>query len=177
MKVKSPKDFWAGLMFIAFGLGAMGISLTHYQFGTAVRMGPGYFPTVLGGLMATLGLIILIGSLTVEGPKVPKFNFRPLLLVLIGVLAYGYLMKPLGLVLATVALVAISALGGHEFRIKEVVILSVVMAVFSIAVFVKGLTLPFPLCPEAVDDHCQAALNFNQPPQKPEAKPERAKKK
>ena len=177
MKVKSPKDFWAGLMFIAFGAAAMGIALSNYQFGTAVRMGPGYFPTVLGGLMATLGLIILLGSLSIPGRKVPKFTCRRLILVLLGVLAYGYLMKPLGLVLATVALIAISALGGHEFRIKEVVILSVVMAAFSIGVFVKGLTLPFPLCPEAIDDHCQSALNFNQPPPKPEARPERAKKK
>lgn len=178
MKIKSPKDFWAAVMFIAFGAAAMVIALKNYQFGTAVRMGPGYFPTVLGGLMIFLGAIIMAGSLAVNGPKVPAFNFRPLLLVLAGVLAYGYLMKPLGLVLATFALVIVAGLGGHEFRIKEAVVASLVLAVFSIGVFVKGLTLPFPLCPGPLDDACQAALNFGsgQPAQPAETAEKRKKK-
>ena len=68
-----------------------------------------------------------------------------------GCVAYGYLMKPLGLVLATVALVFISAFGGHEFKWKEVLILSVILVIFSVLVFVKGLTLPFPLCPDFIE--------------------------
>ena len=151
MKIKSPKDFWAGVMFIAFGLAAMIIALINYQFGTAVRMGPGYFPTVLGGLLVVLGLMTIGASLAIEGPKVPKFHFRPLLLISGACVAYGYLMKPLGLVLATAVLVFVSALGGHEFKWKEVTILSIVLIVFSVLVFVKGLTLPFPLWPEAFE--------------------------
>ena len=147
MKVKSPKDFWAGLMFIAFGLFAMFWALKSYQMGSAVRMGPGYFPTVLGGLLAVLGAIILADSFVIQGPKVPSFYFRPLLLITTGCVLYGYLMKPLGLVLASAILVFVSALGGHEFKWKEVSILSVVLIIFSVLVFVKGLTLPFPLWP------------------------------
>ena len=98
MRIKNPKDFWAGVMFIVFGLAAMIIALMNYQFGTAVRMGPGYFPTVLGGLLVVLGLITIAASLAVEGPKVPAFHFRPLLLISGACVAYGYLMKPLGLV-------------------------------------------------------------------------------
>ncbi|HZQ73698.1 MAG TPA: tripartite tricarboxylate transporter TctB family protein [Burkholderiales bacterium] len=147
MKIKSPKDFWSGIMFAGFGLFFMLWSLEHYQMGTAVRMGPGYFPAVLGGLLTVLGLIVLAGGLAVQGPAVPQFHFRPLLFISVGVVLYGYLMKPLGLVGATAALVYVSAYGGHEFKWKEVTILYVILFVFSWLVFVKGLTLPFPIWP------------------------------
>ena len=147
MKVKSPKDFWAGLMFIGVGVFFAVWAVTHYQMGSAVRMGPAYFPTLLGGLLAVLGLMTLAGSFVIEGPKVAQFHFRPLLLISAACVAYGYLMKPLGLVGATAALVFISAYGGHEFKWREVAILYVVLIVFSVLVFVKGLTLPFPMWP------------------------------
>ena len=200
MRIKSPKDFWAGVMFIGMG-GFFAIwALTHYQMGTAVRMGPAYFPAVLGGLLAFLGAIVLFESfiLKAEGKAarvdVP-FNIidmivalavlvasvwilrkvgvssdwglivgsaivavltiflrpgaKPLILISAACVVYGYLMKPLGLVAATALLVGISAFGGHEFKWREVVILYVVLIVFSVLVFVKGLTLPFPLWPAA----------------------------
>ena len=147
MKIKSPKDFWSGLMFVASGLFFAIWAATHYQMGTAVRMGPAYFPAMLGGLLAVLGAIILAGSLVMQGPKVPQFFFRPLLMVSLGCVLYGYLMKPFGLVGATAALVYVSALGGHEFHWKEVTILYVILMLFSWLVFVKGLSLPFPIWP------------------------------
>ena len=147
MRITSPRNFWAGLMFLAFGLFFAIWAATNYQMGTAVRMGPAYFPAVLGGLLALLGLVVLSMSLTVRGPSVDKFHFRPLLLILVGNIAYGYLMKPLGLVLATGVLVFISAFGGHEFKWKEVTLLYIFLTLFSVLVFVKGLTLPFPLWP------------------------------
>ena len=150
MKIKSPKDFWAGIMFLAFGVFFAVWAITHYQLGSAVRMGPAYFPLVLGGLLALLGAVIFGGALSVGGPPVPRIYFRPLFLVLAACIAYGYLMRPLGLVLATIAMVFISALGGHEFKWKEVAILSVFLVLFSVLVFVKGLTLPFPLWPDAL---------------------------
>lgn len=167
MKIKSPRDFWAGLMFIGFGLGFVIIALGPpaflvamakqfdyklefgYQMGSAVRMGPAYFPTVLGGLLAVLGVLVLVESLAMEGPKVNRFYFRPLVFILAGCLAFAYLLKPLGLVLSIIALVFIVAYGGHEFKLKEVAILAVSMVVFSVVVFVKGLTLPFPIWPDA----------------------------
>ena len=152
MKIKGPKEFWAGLMFIGFGLFFMIWAMTHYQMGTAVRMGPAYFPTVLGGLLAFLGFLVLLEAFAMEGPKVPTFHFRPLVLISGACVVYGYTMKPLGLILATALLVFISALGGHEFKWKEVAILYVVLIVFSLLVFVKGLTLPFPICPSFVDN-------------------------
>lgn len=149
ISIKSPKDFWAGLMFLGFGLFFAIWALVNYQMGSAVRMGPAYFPAVLGGLLASLGLMILLGSFVLRGPKVPTFHFRPLFMVLAACIAYGYLMKPLGMVLSTAVMVFISALGGHEFRWKEVTLLAIALIVFSVLVFVKGLTLPFPLWPDA----------------------------
>ena len=151
MKIKGPKDFWAGLMFIAFGAGFMGMSLSQYQMGNAVRMGPGYFPTVLGGLMIFLGILVLLESIAIEGPKVPAFGFRPMFFVVVGCLAFAYMLKPAGLIVSIFALVGISAFGGHEFKLKEVAILGAILAVGSVFVFVKGLTLPFPIWPAFMD--------------------------
>jgi hypothetical protein len=155
MVIKSPKDFWAGVMFVAFGAGMAAIAVTNYQMGTAVRMGPAYFPSVLGGLLAILGLVLLVRSVALKGEKVPRFHFRPLLLILVAVLAFGYFLKPLGLLGAVALLVFIGAFGGHEFKWKEVTILYVVMFIFSVLVFVKGLTLPFPICPAVIEDFCR----------------------
>ena len=166
MKIKSQQDWWAGLMFIAFGLFFIVFSLgtpefidrivgakliAGYQMGSSVRMGPAYFPVVLGGLLAFLGLLVLLDSIVEAGPKVAKFHFRPLLFIAVSSLAFAYLLKPLGLVLASVILVFISAYGGHVFKWKEVAIMSVVLVVFSVVVFVKGLSLPFPVCPDFIE--------------------------
>ncbi len=152
MKIKSPKDFWAGIMFMSIGVFFVIVAQMNYQMGTAVRMGPGYFPTVLGGMLAVLGAIVLFDSFILTGEKVARFHFRPLLFILASSLAFAYLLKPLGLVLASIALVFISAFGGHEFKWKEVAILSAVLVVFAVVVFVKGLTLPFPICPAIIDN-------------------------
>ena len=146
MKIKAPKDFWAGLMFIGFGL-AFALIAQNYQMGTSVRMGPAYFPTVLGGILAVIGLAILIESLLVEGSKVAKFYFKPVLFIVGALLLFGLLLRPLGLVIAIAALVGLGAFGGLDFRWKEVVILIVVLAIFSVLVFVKGLGLPIPVWP------------------------------
>jgi hypothetical protein len=166
MKIKSPQDFWAGLMFIAFGLFFIVVALgtpefvdklvgtrliPGYQMGSSVRMGPAYFPVVLGGLLAVLGLVVLFDSLVVEGPGLAQFHFRPLIFIAISSLAFAYLLKPLGLPLAGIALVFISAYGGHEFNWREVAIMSVVLVIFSVLVFVEALALPFPICPDFIE--------------------------
>jgi len=151
MVIKSPKNFWSGIMFLVSGLFFAIWAESHYQMGSAVRMGPGYFPVVLGYLLAVLGAIVLVTSFGVRGPKVPEFHLRPVVFITIATILYGYLMKPLGLILATAALVYVSAYGGHEFKWREGTILFVVLALFSWLVFVKGLTLPFPIWPAAFE--------------------------
>lgn len=152
MRIRSPRDFWAGVMFVGFGLFFVAWSFAHYQMGSAVRMGPGYFPAMLGGLLILLGAIVLLQSLALDGPKVAAFHFKPLVLVTLSVLAYGYLMQPGGLPVATAAAVFIGALAGHEFKWKEVTVVALVLVTFSYLVFVKGLTLPFPMCPSFIEN-------------------------
>ena len=207
MKVRNGKDFWAGLMFLGFGLVFVLVSF-NYPMGSAVRMGPAYFPTVLGGLLAILGAVIFfraflsklenpfkvfvcrprlllaaiaIGGATylASGPalsfagevflahnflkEVPMVQFalsglalflffgafgpRPLFMITLAVVVFGYALNPLGLVVSTVILVVVGALGGHDFRNKEIVILTIGLALFGVLVFVKGLGLPFNLWP------------------------------
>jgi len=196
MKITNGKDFWAGLMFIAFGLGFMLVA-QNYAMGNAVRMGPAYFPTVLGGMLAVLGAAIflrafvskishpmrvfpfrqwlLVGGLILGaiafytqpprdagavaqiahmllsgiaiGLLFAAFGPRSLWVILFSVVVFGYLLKPLGLVVATGLLIFGSAWGGHEFKTKEVAILFVALAIFSVYAFVRGLGLPMNVWP------------------------------
>jgi putative tricarboxylic transport membrane protein len=139
-------------MFAGFGLFFVAWSFAQYQMGSAVRMGPGYFPAVLGGLLLVLGAVILLQSLVFDGPKVEAFHFKPLVYVSVSVLAYGYLMQPGGLAVATAAAVIIGAMAGNEFKWREVLVLALVLVLFSYLVFVKGLTLPFPMCPSFIEN-------------------------
>jgi hypothetical protein len=136
-------------MLVGTGLSVAIWAAKKYPMGTADSMGPAYFPTVLGGVLAFLGVVLTVASLGMDGPRVARFHFRPLVFTTLALVAYGYLMRPLGLVGAIAALVFISAFGGHEFKWKEVTILYVVLLVFSWLVFVKGLTLPFRMWPQA----------------------------
>jgi len=146
MRVKSPKDFWAGLMFIAVGLFFL-IGARNYELGSAARMGPAYFPTMVGGLLALIGVVVFFQSLVVRGGKVAAFPIRLILFMTVALLLFGYLLKPLGLVAALTLLVVVSAFAGHEFKLREVLVLASALIVLSVLVFVKGLGQPFPLWP------------------------------
>jgi hypothetical protein len=135
MRIRAPKDFWAGLMFIAFGISFAAVA-QNYQMGSAVRMGPAYFPTMLGGILAVIGLVILLGSLVVDGPKVPRFYFRPIIFVVVAIVLFGFLLKPAGLVLALFALIAVSAVPGFEWTRKDFMLLPVYLIGALAGVFV-----------------------------------------
>ena len=110
MKLKNAKEFWSGVMFIAFGLFFAGFAL-QYDMGTAARMGPAYFPMVLGGLLVIIGAFVCFRGLTLadEHGQVDKFHFKPLGLVLGGVVAFGLLLRPAGLLVALAAMIIISS--------------------------------------------------------------------
>src|SRR5450759_3307151 len=154
-KLRNPRDFWAGMIFFAVGA-AFAIIATGdpfgifpgYPIGSASRMGPGYFPVVLAIIMAVLGLIISFMSLTTDGQPVDKFAVRPLIFILGAVVIFGLLVKALGIALGIIVLVIVSAYGGHEFKLKEVLITAIILAVSSVLIFVYGLKLPFPIWPE-----------------------------
>jgi hypothetical protein len=147
--IRHPKDFWAGVLFIAFGGAACVIAL-DYSMGTAARMGPGYFPRVLGLLVCALGAILVLRSFKLQGTPLSFPTLKPLLIVLASVVLFGLVVTRLGLVLATVLLVVVSSAASHEHRWKESVIAAVALAVFVIVAFRYGLNLQLPTWPPAL---------------------------
>lgn len=148
LKIRDRKDFNAGLMFILIGA-AFAIAATNYPMGSALRMGPAYFPTILGSILVLLGLIVLGRSFSVEGAPPQAMRWRSAFWVLASVVAFALLSGPLkaGLVLASMILIVMSAFADWEFRWKEALILAVVLTVFTVMVFYYGLGLPFRLWP------------------------------
>lgn len=149
MKIKSQKDFWSGLMFVAAGLG-FAAGAANYSFGTSARPGPGYFPFGLGILLAILGAMVLFKALTVEtegGDPVGAIPWRPLILITLSVVVFGLALPRLGLILTLPILILIASFAGDEFRLKEVIVNFIVLTLGSWAVFIKGLNLVIPLWP------------------------------
>lgn len=144
MKIKGQEDFWAGVLFMSFGALAIYLAL-DYPFGTAARMGPGYFPTWLGIGMLLLGLAITISGLRFEGPPVHRFNFKAILLIGVAFIIFGWSIDHIGFIPAMIALIVLAAAAGTEFRFKEVIVLTIALVIGCWALFIKGLELPFPL--------------------------------
>jgi len=148
MKIKSPssKDFYSGLVFIFFGVTTL-LLACNYPMGTLDHMGPGYFPSIAGGMLTLLGLVIAVGTLWTGGETIKLEGLRALLLVHGGVLAFAAVIKPLGLVLALLFLIVISCFGSQEFRIREVIVLYLVLVAMAVGLFAYGLALPFKVWP------------------------------
>lgn len=149
MKIKSQRDFWSGLMFVATGVG-FAWGATNYSFGASARPGPGYFPFGLGILMAILGAFILFESLAVEtedGEPIGKWAWKPLIVIVFAVALFGVLLPRLGLAASLPILIVITSLAGDEFHWLDVLINCVVLTVGSWAIFILGLKLVIPLWP------------------------------
>ena len=144
--MRAPRDFAAGLMFVALGALALLIG-ADYRPGTALNMGPGYFPRIVGACLAGLGVLVVLGSLRVQGPGLERWHLRPLVLVLGAVLAFGWLLEGFGLIAAVAALASVSALAQKERRLWEVPALILALSLIAWLVFVRGLDLPIPLWP------------------------------
>jgi hypothetical protein len=151
MHVRNQKDFWAGVMFVAFGLFFAGFG-ARYPFGTAAHMGPGYFPTVLGCILMVLGIIVAVGGLSPGAPeqKVDNFAWSTLLFVLGPIVLFGLLLNTLGLILCLLMLIGVSSYASHEFTWKATLGNAVVLIVLCLVVFVYALKLQFPLWPAGI---------------------------
>ena len=144
--IRHPKDFFAGLIFVAFGLAAIIIG-SNYSLGSAARMGPGYFPRMLGILLLVLGGALSLRALKLKGDPLPRWHWKPTLVVLGSVIAFGVLVNYIGLVLATIGLVFGSSAASHEFRPKEALISAILLAALAFGVFIFGLNLQLPTWP------------------------------
>jgi putative tricarboxylic transport membrane protein len=146
LQIRSQTDFWSGVLFVAIGVAVM-VLARNYRMGTAARMGPAYFPTLLGGLLALLGLTLAVPALLTDGKKVPPLHPRPLLMVLLSVAVFGVTLEYLGFAIAVAALALVAGLADPDLRPLESAGVALFLVVFSVAVFVGLLGLPLNLWP------------------------------
>jgi hypothetical protein len=157
MHIKSQADFFSGVMFAVVG-GTFAIGSTSYNIGDGARMGPGYFPLMLGILLALLGVVIMFQALVVEtadGDKIGRWAWKPLAFVLGANLAFGVLLGGLpsvgvpamGMIIAIYALTIISSMAGEHFNLRDVLILATVLAVGSYVAFIWALKLQIQVWP------------------------------
>ena len=157
MNIKSQKDFFSGLLFIVVG-GAFAYGATNYSVGTGARMGPGYFPLLLGIILALLGGVVTFKSLVVETPdgdKIGKWAWKPLFFIISANLLFGVMLgglpsiglPPMGLIAGVFALTIVASLAGDRFHLKEVLVLATILSIGSYLAFVVLLKLQFPVWP------------------------------
>jgi len=144
--VRDQRDFAAGLFFLICGIAIFWMS-RQYPSGTLLNMGPGFFPTALSIILILVGVAVLGRSLLVAGERFPPLAFGVLALVVTPIAAFGWVVERAGLVLTTLALVALVRLAGGDRRPLEILILGLVLAAFMAVVFVYGLHLPFDIWP------------------------------
>ena len=157
MSIKSQKDFFSGLVFMGVG-GAFAWGASTYTVGSGARMGPGYFPLLLGVLLAIIGAVIAFKSMVIEtedGEKIGKWIWRPVGFIVAANLAFGVLLgglpsiklPPMGMVVAIIALTLIAAKAGTEFILKDILILSAIRVGGSYVTFILLLKLQIQVWP------------------------------
>jgi len=142
---RTNKDLWAGIHYIAVGAVGMWIA-KDYPFGSALRMGPGYFPSVLGGIMVVMGIYVLALGLRKDHEKIQgNLSLRALIVLPVSMIVFGILMEHAGFVPAMAALIPISAAAGRDFKWGEVAALTVGLTILCAAGFIYALGLPYPM--------------------------------
>jgi len=142
-RVKSPQDLGAGLVFIMIGVAGAYFG-TDLTFGTAARMGPGYFPILLSGLIIVVGIIVGFRGLMIDGPAIEAVQLRPILFITAAIVLFGYLLDAIGLALTTIVLTLVAAYARRDARPTETLLLGGVLALFVVLVFVYALSQPLP---------------------------------
>ena len=144
LTMKDPKDFWSGILFVAFGSAGLWFG-RDYIVGTAGRIGPGYFPLMISLALIELGGFLLVRSLLIAGEPIERSAFWPQLLILSAIVAFGLLIERLGLAAAVAAVVLISGFAAHDRRWFELAVLAVVLATACVVLFVYFLGQPIPV--------------------------------
>ena len=144
--IRGPRDFWAGMLFVAIGAAAILIA-RDYPMGSAVRMGAGYFPRALGALLIFLGALSVVRSFRLAGEPIPRWRWRPLVVALGSVVVFGLIVQYAGLALSTLFLVFASSAASDEFRPKEAALAGVLMAALCVGVFVYALNIQLSVWP------------------------------
>jgi hypothetical protein len=142
-RVRSPQDLGAGLVFVAIGVAGIAFG-QDLAFGSAARMGPGYFPTLLSYLIIGIGIVLAAKGLITDGPRIEPIYFRPLFAILAAILAFGVLIDRIGLALTAAVLTVGAAYARRDVNLKETLLLAAGLALFTVGVFVYALTQPLP---------------------------------
>jgi putative tricarboxylic transport membrane protein len=143
-RVKDQRDFWSGILFIAFGCAGLWLG-RNYPVGTLVRMGPGFFPMAMSMALTGIGGFLVARSLVVAGEPVERSAFWPQLLILGAIVAFGLLIERVGLAVAVMAVAAVSGVTAQGLRWFELIALIVAMSALSVALFVYLLGQPIPV--------------------------------
>jgi Tripartite tricarboxylate transporter TctB family len=144
-EILESKDFWSGVMLIVVGGGAL-IIARNYQFGSSLRMGPGYFPTVLGALLVMFGVYFVIQGLRNGAEKLAaSWSLRALIILPLALVLFGLLIDRAGFVPALLALIIGSAAASKQSKPIEVVLFAILLTAFCVVVFVWLLGLPYEL--------------------------------
>jgi hypothetical protein len=144
LEVRNNRDVWAGAMLIVTGATSV-IIARDYAFGTSLRMGPGYFPSVLGGLLVLFGIYLVASGLRSNEKIVGGWSLRALVMLPLSLVMFGLLMEYTGFVPALMVLIVGSSAAGSEFNLKEALLLAMGLTAFAVALFIYGLGLPYPL--------------------------------
>lgn len=144
MLSRNPKDLWTGVLFIAVGLAAIYFIRGH-QIGTAMRMGPAYFPTMLGLLQVLIGIAVIVRALVRPGLPLGRFALTKIALVLGAIVLFGLLLRGMGLIIAIIVIVVLSAYASRNFRWATAAVLAVGIAICSAIIFVLLLGIPIPM--------------------------------
>jgi hypothetical protein len=143
LRVRSPQDLGAGLVFVLIGVAGL-VFGQDLAFGSAARMGPGFFPTLLSWLIIAIGLVLAIKSLATEGPAIEPLQLRPLLAILVAILGFGVLIDRVGLALSAAALTLVAACARRKVNLTETLLLAVGLALFTVLIFSYALKQPLP---------------------------------
>ena len=160
MRIKSQKDFFAGLLYAVIGI-AFAWGATTYSIGDGARMGPGYFPLILGIVLALIGVFVMFRALTVETPDgdpIGKWSFKPLIFIILANFLFGILLggvpslgiPSLVVIVGIIVITLVAAKAGPEFNLKEVIILAIILAAGSWVVFIWGLNLQMQVWPSFI---------------------------
>ena len=147
MKVRAPRDFLSGAIFVAIG-SAFALVAGRYPIGSAVEMGPGYVPSLLGWILALLGLILLARSLVIKGPSLSSVDLRSLCVVTLSIVLFGLTYGKFGLVAAIIVMVLVACLASSESKLIESVVAAVLLSLLTTFLFVYFLKLPLRVWPD-----------------------------
>lgn len=144
VRVRSPQDLGAGLLFLLIGASGL-VFGSELAFGSARDMGPGYFPSIISGLIVLIGIIISAKSLAVDGPPIERIQFRPVIMLMLALFAFGFLIAPAGAVIASMLLVILAAYARRNVNPLETVVLAIGVSAFVVIIFVYALGQPMPV--------------------------------